>query len=106
VSEGKRSFVVRYLGPLLPLSLAACGLWVLFAGQYTYRPGRGSWTVTLLALDAQLMGLFMIFLAVLATAFGVSGRKEWWCFRIGLGGAVLCLVVEGARQLMRLAVHA
>jgi hypothetical protein len=106
VSEGKRSFVVRYLGPLLPLSLAAYGIWVLFSGEYTYRPGRASGTVTLLAPDAQLMGLFQVFLAVLVTAFGVSGRKEWWCFRVGLAGAVLCLVIEGARQLMRIAVHA
>ncbi|KIQ28193.1 hypothetical protein RT97_20965 [Variovorax paradoxus] len=88
------------------MSLAAYGIWVLFSGEYTYRPGRGNGTVTLLALDARLMGLFQLFLAVLVTALGVSGRKAWWCFRIGLAGAVLCLVVEGARQLMRIAVHA
>ena len=80
MNEGKKSFVIRYLGPLVPLGLAACGVWVLLSGTYTYRPGRTGSTVTLLPPDSYLAGLFFISLGVLITAFGVSGRKERWFF--------------------------
>jgi AcrR family transcriptional regulator len=47
-----------------------------------------------------------MFLALLVTALGTSGRMEKWLFRVGLCGALFCLLVEGARQLMGLAVYA
>ena len=105
MNEGKKSFVIRYLGPLVPLGFAACGVWVLLSGTYTYRPGRTGSTVTLLPPDSYLAGLFFISLGVLITAFGVSGRKERWFFWGGLSGALLSLIVEGARQILRMAVY-
>ncbi|SEJ43790.1 hypothetical protein SAMN05444746_10238 [Variovorax sp. OK212] len=99
-------WITRYIAPLLPVGLAAYGLWILLTGRATYRPGRGSSTVTLLAPDACLAGLFFVFLALLVTALGTSGRMEKWLFRVGLCGSLCCLVVEGARQLMGLAVYA
>ncbi|MCR6477243.1 hypothetical protein NU688_13870 [Variovorax sp. ZS18.2.2] len=104
-SEGKKSFVIRYLGPLVPLGFAAVGVWILLSGAYTYRPGRTSSTVTLLPPDSHLAGLFFISLGVLIAAFGVSGRRERWFFWGGLSGALLSLVVEGTRQILRMAVY-
>jgi len=102
-SRGK--FVIRYLGPLIPLGLAANGIWILLSGYYTYRPGKGNWTLTLLPPDSHLAGLFFIFLGVLVASLGVSGRKERWLFWSGLAGALLSLIIEGLRQILRLAVH-
>ncbi|SEK66897.1 hypothetical protein SAMN05518845_102329 [Variovorax sp. YR750] len=96
---------MRYLAPLLPLGSALFGIWVLLSGSYTYRPGRNSQTVTLLPPDSQLMGLFFLSLAVLISAFGVSGRRKRWLFRGGLAGALLSLTAEGFRQLAGLAVY-
>ncbi|WP_395318271.1 hypothetical protein [Variovorax sp. UC74_104] len=103
--EHKPSFVIRYLGPLLPIGSALFGIWILFSGSYTYRPGRGSQTITLLPPDSQLMGLFFLSLAVLVSALGASGRRERWLFWGGLTGAVVFLVAEGLRQLLKLAVY-
>lgn len=99
------SRIVRTLGALVPPGLAAHGLWILFTGSASYRPGRGDRTRTLLPPDAWLAGLFFVFLAMLVASLGMSGRKEAWLFRVGLGGSLFCLVTEGARQLLGIAAY-
>ena len=102
----KRSFVVRFLGPLVPIGFASFGFWLFFSGRYVYRPTRGSsQQVVLLAPDAYLAGIFFISLAVLVTAIGTSGKKSWWFFAIGLAGAVLSFSVSAWRQISGIAIY-
>ncbi len=101
----KPSFVSRYLGPLLPLSFAAVGVWILISGRYVYRPGRSGGILALLPPDSFFAALFFISLSCVIAAFGFSGRKEWWLFWGGLTGCVGALLIEGARQLLGLAVY-
>jgi hypothetical protein len=98
-SEGS-SFVGRYLGPLVPLALAAFGIWILISGHYSFRPGRSTTTVTLLPPDSQFAALFFLSLAVLLAAFGAKGQMERWLFWVGLVGSVTAIVTVGARQII------
>jgi hypothetical protein len=103
---GERSFVVRFLGPLVPIGFASFGLWLFFSGRYVYRPSRGSSRqVVLMGPDAYLAGVFFISLAVLVTAIGTSGKKSWWLFAIGLVGAVLSFSVSAWRQISGIAIY-
>jgi hypothetical protein len=105
-SAGERSFVVRFLGPLVPIGFVSFGFWLLFSGRYVYRPTRGSsQEVVLLAPDAYLAGIFFISLAVLTTAIGTSGKKSWWFFAIGLAGAILSFSVTAWRQISGTAIY-
>ncbi len=102
----ERSFFGRFLGPLLPIAFALFGFWLFFSGRYVYRPTRGSsHEVILLAPDAYWAGVFFISLAVLVAAIGASGKKSWWCFAIGLAGAVLSFAVVAWRQVSGVAVY-
>jgi hypothetical protein len=105
MSSPKPSFVIRYLGPLVPLGFAAFGIWILISGSYIYRPGRTTSTVTLLPPDAQISGVFFLSIAALISALGVSGRNKRWLFWIGLVGSIGTLAIEGARQIAGIAVY-
>lgn len=101
----KESFVIRYLGPLLPLGFAAFGVWILVSGAYVFRSGRSSQIYTLLPPDSYLAALFFISLGVFIAAFGASGRVERWLFWCGLVGSVAACVIGGGRQLLGVAVY-
>jgi hypothetical protein len=101
----KSSFISRYLGPLLPLSFAAVGVWILVSGRYVYRPGRSGGVLVLHPPDSLFAALFFISLSCVIAAFGFSGPKERWLFWGGLSGCVCALLVEGTRQLWGLAVY-
>ena len=105
MSSNKPSFVVRYLGPLVPVGFAVFGIWILISGNYVYRPGRTTTTLTLLPPDAQIAGIFFLSLASLIAALGVSGRKGRWLFWVGIVGSLATLIAEAARQLLGLAVY-
>jgi hypothetical protein len=103
-TQPKPSFVVRYLGPLMPLGFAVFGAWILFSGSYTYRPVRhSSAVVTLLPPDSWLAAIFFFSLASLLVAFGLQGRVERITFCIGLIGCVAAISVVGFRQIAGLA---
>lgn len=102
----KRTFVARFLGPLVPVGVAVYGTWLLISGQYVYRSSRGSSNeIVLLPPDAYIAGSFFIFLAVLISAIGASGKKSWWLFVVGCAGAVLSFALEAWRQLAGIAVY-
>lgn len=102
----KRTFVARFVGPLVPLGFASFGIWLLVSGRYVYRSTRGSSNeLVLLPPDAYIAGAFFIFLAVLITAIGTSGRKSRWLFIVGCVGAVMSFAIEAWRQLSGLAVY-
>lgn len=101
----KNSFVVRFLGPLIPIGLASFGVWLLISGRYAFRPGRSHTVLVLLAPDAYLIGIFFLFLAALLVAFGVTGRKEKWFFWVGTIGSAVTIAIESARQLLGLAAY-
>ncbi|HEY3049792.1 MAG TPA: hypothetical protein VGJ72_20290 [Polaromonas sp.] len=101
----KNSFVLHYLGPLVPLGFAVFGVWILISGRYAYRPGRSAQVLVLLPPDSQFAALFFISLACVIAAFGFSGLKERWLFWGGLAGCVGALLIEGVRQLLGLAVY-
>lgn len=103
---GERSFVVRFVGPLVPIGFASFGFWLFFSGRYVYRSTRGSTQqVILLGPDAYFAGVFFISLAVLVAAIGISGKKSWWFFAIGLAGAVLSFSVAAWRQISGIAIY-
>ncbi len=102
----KRTFVARFLGPLVPAGFAVFGGWLLISGRYAYRPSRGnSSEVVLLPPDTYIAGAFFIFLALLIAAIGTSGRKNRWLFVVGCVGAALSFAVEAWRQLSGVAVY-
>jgi hypothetical protein len=104
-TQPKSSFVIRYLGPLVPLGFAVLGAWILFSGSYTYRPVRYSSTVvTLLPPDSWLAAVFFFSLASLLIAFGLQGRAERITFGIGLVGCIAAIAAVGFRQITGLAV--
>jgi hypothetical protein len=49
--EIKKSFVIKYLGPMIPLGFAGFGIWLLITGQYVFRPGRNPTEVVLERVD-------------------------------------------------------
>jgi hypothetical protein len=101
----EKSFVTRYLGPLLPLSFGTFGLWLLASGRYVYRPGRSTTELVLLPPDSYIAGGFFICLAALIAALGVSGKTKRWLFWFGAVGSALFFSVEAGRQLLGVAAY-
>jgi hypothetical protein len=101
----KPSIVSRYLGTLLTLSFAGVGIWILISGRYVYRPGRSGGILVLLPPDSYFAALFFFSLSCVIAAFGFSGLKERYLFWVGLAGCIAALLIEGTRQLLRLAVY-
>lgn len=102
-TQPKPSFVIRYLGPLVPLGFALFGAWILFSGSYVYRGGRSSTVTTLLPPDSWLAAVFFFSLAILLVAFGLQRRAQCIAFWIGLVGCVVAIAVVGFRQIAGLA---
>jgi hypothetical protein len=103
-TQPKSSFVIRYLGPLVPMGFAAFGSWILFSGSYSFRPGRSNQVVTLLPPDSWLAAVFFLSLAALLVAFGLQGRAERSVFWIGLIGCLVAIAAVGFRQIAGFAV--
>lgn len=92
------SFVIRILGPLLPLGLVVYATAIAIDGQYVYRGSRRSpGYLVLSAPDSYFAAGFFFSLALLITALGVSGVWERRLFRAGLAGALLTMAIAGAR---------
>jgi len=104
-TPNSRSLVVKFLGPLVPLGSAGFGVWLLFSGRYVYRPGRSNAVLVLLPPDVYIAGAFFIFLGLLVAAIGMSGKRSWWLFYVGLTGSLLGFSVEAWRQIAGLAVY-
>lgn len=101
----EKSFVIRYLGPLIPLGFGSFGLWLLVTGRYVFRPGRSTTELVLLSPDSYIAGGFFICLALLIATLGVSGKAERWLFWPGAVGAVLFFFIEAGRQLLGVAAY-
>lgn len=101
----EKSFVIRYLGPLIPMGFCSFGFWLLATGRYVFRPSRSTTELVLLSPDSYIAGGFFICLAVLITALGVSGNAKRLLFWSGAAGAVLFFSVEAGRQLLGVAAY-
>ena len=104
-SQTSPSFISRFLGPLLPLSFALYGIWILVTGSYSYRPGRSTRSITLLPPDSWFAAWFFFSLSVLLVAFGLEGRSQRVTFWTGLASCLIAIAVVGSRQILGLTVQ-